>query len=413
MTPNSSRPSRLQKYQLSIALLSALALGSCASTPSGETNSTQGDSKLQITTTFLPITNFTKAVAGDRAQVTQLLPNNIGPHDYQAKPEDVQKLAKADVLVMNGLEMEAFLEDMVKNAGNNELAMVDSSKGIAVIPNEEEHGDDHDEHKGEKHGDEHDHDDHEGEDHKDDDHAEGKDHDHDEDHAEGEDHKDEDHAEGKDHDEEKDHAKGGHDHDHGENNPHIWLDPKRAIQQVENIRDGLIKADPDGKSTYEANAAAYIDELKKLDTEFTEQLKPFAGKTFVTYHDFADYFARSYDLEVEYLVGIPHENASPEDVKRVINAAKSSNLKTLLSEPQASGNPFTALAQDLKVQVGTFDPLETGGTEALEAEYYLTTMRENLKNLTTAFGSQPQAWMPARPRQKTIATLPQWVQVKF
>lgn len=396
MTPNPSRLSRLQQCQLSIALLSALALGSCASSPSGEPNSTQDDSKLQVTTTFLPITNFTKAVAGDRAQVTQLLPNNIGPHDYQAKPEDIQKLAKADILVMNGLEMEAFLEDMVKNAGNSELAMVDSSEGVAVIPNEEEHGD---EHKGEKEGDDHDHEDHEDEDH------EG------EEHAEGDDHGDEDHAEDEDHDEKKDHAEGGH--DHGENNPHIWLDPKRAIQQVENIRDGLIKADPDGKSTYEANAAAYIDQLKQLDTEFTEQLKPYAGKTFVTYHDFADYFARSYDLKVEYLVGIPDENASPEDVKRVINAAKSSNLKTLLSEPQASSNPFTALAQDLKVQVGTFDPLETGGTDALEADYYLSAMRANLKSLTTAFGSQPQTWMPAQPKQRTVATLPQWVQVKF
>lgn len=402
MTPNPSRLSRLQQCQLSIALLSALALGSCASSPSGETNSTQDDSKLQVTTTFLPITNFTKAVAGDRAQVTQLLPNNIGPHDYQAKPEDIQKLAKADILVMNGLEMEAFLEDMVKNAGNSELAMVDSSEGVAVIPNEEEHGD---EHKGEDHAE-----DHEDEDHGDEDEAHAEDHEGEE-HAEGDDHGDEDHAEGEDHDEKKDHAEGGH--DHGENNPHIWLDPKRAIQQVENIRDGLIKADPDGKSTYEANAAAYIDQLKKLDTEFTEQLKPYAGKTFVTYHDFADYFARSYGLKVEYLVGIPDENASPEDVKRVINAAKSSNLKTLLSEPQASSNPFTALAQDLKVQVGTFDPLETGGTDALEADYYLSAMRANLKSLTTAFGSQPQTWMPAQPRQRTVATLPQWVQVKF
>lgn len=400
MTSNPSRLSRLQQCQLSIVLLSALALGSCASSPSGETNSTQDDSKLQVTTTFLPITNFTKAVAGDRAQVTQLLPNNIGPHDYQAKPEDIQKLAKADILVMNGLEMEAFLENMVKNAGNSELAMVDSSEGVAVIPNEEEHGD---EHKGEDHAE-----DHEDEDHGDEGHAE----DHEgEEHAEGDDHGDEDHAEGEEHDEKKDHAEGGH--DHGENNPHIWLDPKRAIQQVENIRDGLIKADPDGKSTYEANAAAYIDQLKQLDTEFTEQLKPYAGKTFVTYHDFADYFARSYDLKVEYLVGIPDENASPEDVKRVINAAKSSNLKTLLSEPQASSNPFTALAQDLKVQVGTFDPLETGGTDALEADYYLSAMRANLKSLTTAFGSQPQTWMPAQPKQRTVATLPQWVQVKF
>ena len=97
MTPNPSRPSQLHQCRLSIALLLAMALGSCASSPSGEPNTTQGDSKLQVMTTFVPITNFTKAVAGDRAQITQLMPNNVGPHDYQAKPEDVQKLAKADI----------------------------------------------------------------------------------------------------------------------------------------------------------------------------------------------------------------------------------------------------------------------------------------------------------------------------
>ena len=279
----SSRISWLNKRQLSIALISALALSSCASAPSEESNAAQNSDKLQVMTTFLPITNFTKAVAGDRAQVTQLLPNNVGPHDYQAKPTDVQKLASADVVVKNGLEMEVFLEDMVKNAENSELTVIDSSEGIAVIPNEEEHG----EHEGEEHA-EHDHEgkehaEHEGEKHEDEEHAE---------HG----HEGEEHAEGKDHAEGNEHAE----HDHGENNPHVWLDPKRAIQQVENIRDGLIAADPDGKSTYEANAAAYIDQLKKLDADFTQQLQPFAGKTFVTYHDFADYFARSYNLKVDW-----------------------------------------------------------------------------------------------------------------
>ena len=395
MNARNSRISRLKKCQLSVVLLSVLVVSGCASSPSEESNTAQADSTLQVMTTFVPMTNFTKAVAGDRVQVTQLLPNNIGPHDYQAKPEDIQKLTKADILVKNGLEMEAFLEDMVKNAGNSKLTVIDSSEGIAVIPNEEGHAEE--EHEGEEHA-------HEGEEHA----HEGEEHAH-----EGEEH-----DEDKEHDEKKDHAEEGHDHakgghDHGENNPHIWLDPKRAIQQVENIRDGLIAADPEGKPTYEANAASYIAELKKLDTEITQQLQPYAGQTFVTYHDFADYFARSYNLKVEYLVGIPEENASPADVKRVLDAAKASNLKTLLSEPQATGNPFAALAQDLKVQVGTFDPLETGGTDALEADYYLTAMRENLTNLTTAFGGQPQTWMPARPRQRTIATLPQWVQVKF
>ena len=307
--------------QLSVVLVSAIAfsLGSCAAnTPATNSASKQ----LQVVTTFIPITDFTKAVAGNRAQVTQLLPTNVGPHDFQAKPEDAHKLAKADVLIENGLRMEAFLDDLVKNAGNSNLKIIDSSKGVQTISTAA---------------------------------FEGK---------------------------KQDQAK------QIELNPHIWLDPKRAIHQVENIRDGLIAADPAGKEVYTANAAAYIAKLQQLDREFTQKLQPFVGKTFVTYHDFAPYFAQSYHLKAQFLVGIPEENASPADVKRVIDAAKNSKLKTLLTEPQAAGNPFSALAKDLSVQVGNFDPMETASAEGVQPDYYFTVMRQNLTNLETAFGSK-------------------------
>lgn len=310
--------------------LTAIGLGACgtgspdlAASPSEETQ------RLKVITTFIPVTNFTKAVAGDRAEVTQLLPTNVGPHDYQAKPEDVQKLARGNVLVKNGLGMEEFLENLLKNAENANLKVIDSSKDIQPIANQEKH-----------------------------------DHDH----------------------EKTSEAK----HDHGAFNPHIYLDPKRAIKQVENIRDGLITADPEGKTTYEKNATAYIEKIKQLDGEIAQKLRPFAGKTFVTYHDFAPYFAQSYNLKAEFLVDVPEENASPEDVKRVISAAKQSNLKTLLTEPQAVGSPFAALAKDLKVKVSIFDPLETSSGEALKPDYYLTTMRQNLQNLESAFSGQTQ-----------------------
>ena len=84
-------------------------------------------------TTFLPITQFTQAVAGDRIEVTQLIPLSAGPHHYQARPEEIQNLAGADVLVQNGLEMEIFLEDMIANANNANLVIIDSSEGIATI----------------------------------------------------------------------------------------------------------------------------------------------------------------------------------------------------------------------------------------------------------------------------------------
>jgi zinc transport system substrate-binding protein len=276
--------------------------------------------KLRVMTTFLPMTQFTRAVAGDRAEVTQLLPAGAEPHDYQAKPEDVQRLAKAQVLITNGLGIENFLERTLSNAANPNLRIVDTSQGIATLKSEptSEHGSDHA-------------------------------------------------------------------YDHGPVNPHIWLDPKRVIRQVETIRDALIVADPQGKAVYTANAARFISELKTLDADITTSLKPYRGKTFIAYHDFAPYFAQSYNLKAEFLVNVPEEKPSPADVKRVIQTAQASQLKTLLAEPSVGPEAFAAVAQDLNVRISIFNSLETGDTEAMAPQTYLQTMRQNLQNLKSAF----------------------------
>jgi zinc/manganese transport system substrate-binding protein len=345
----------LRRCSLLLVSLTAIGLGACGTgSPTISASPSEETQRLKVITTFIPVTNFTKAVAGDRAEVTQLLPTNVGPHDYQAKPEDVQTLARGNVIVKNGLGMEEFLGDLLKNAGNANLKVIDSSKDIQPIANEEKH--------------EH-------------------------------------------HDHEKTSEAG---HNHGAFNPHIYLDPKRAIKQVENIRDGLITADPEGKTTYDKNATAYIEKLKKLDGEIAQKLQPFAGKSFVTYHDFAPYFAQSYNLKAEFLVDVPEDNASPEDVKRVINAAKQSNLKTLLTESQAVGSPFAALAKDLKVKVSTFDPLETSNGEALRPDYYLTTMRQNLQNLESAFSGQTQqSLLPIISPRTLLMIQPQSLRLSF
>ncbi|MGP1385901.1 MAG: metal ABC transporter solute-binding protein, Zn/Mn family [Thainema sp.] len=376
----------------------ALGLGSCATnTPTSETESSDAtdaevaaapEDALQVVTTFLPITQFTTAVAGNRAEVVQLLPTNVGPHEYQAKPGDAQALANADVLVKNGLEMEFFLDDMIENAENADLAIIDSSEGIATLAADAEHGHSH------------------GEDH---DHAEGEEYDHDHDHAEGEEH---DHAEGEAHAEGEEHDHAGHDHAHGEFDPHVWLDPKRAIEQVENIRDGLIAADPEGEAEYTANAAAFIAELEALDAEITEKLAPFTGQTFVVFHDFASYFADSYELESETLVGIPEENPSPEDVKQVMETVQAEGLKTIMTEPQAGQESFDAIANDLNIKVGVFDPLETGPATAIQPQYYLDTMRQNADNLATSFETSDQAWLPVWVPQP-VAVAPQRVGLRF
>jgi zinc transport system substrate-binding protein len=335
-----------------------LSQGTTDSTASSGATAIAGE-QLQIVTTFLPITNFTQAVAGDRAQVTQLLPPGIGPHDYQAKPQDARAIARADMLIGNGLEFEAFLDDLIANAGNEALKVIDSSEGIEIAEEEAAETDSAENHGAEDHGAE----DHGAEDHGAENHTEN-------------------HAE-----EQGSASEAAHDdHNHGGVNPHIWLDPKMAIQQVENIRDALISADPAGEAVYAANATAYIDKLRVLDSDITTALAPYKGKTFVTYHDFAEHFANSYGLNVSYMVNVPEGSASPADVRRVIEVAQKSNLKTLLSEPQQADNPFDAIAKDLGVQVSIFDPMETSGSEGLSPDHYFTVMNQNLKNLEAAFG---------------------------
>jgi zinc/manganese transport system substrate-binding protein len=294
------------------------ALVSCGSPQKSDGNSDQ--SKLNVVSTFLPITLFTEAVAGECATVTALIPPNLGPHDFQATPSDISALSKASVLVKNGLGMEYFLDKLIKSAENDSLQVIDTSRGVAVIESEEEDGD--------------------------------------------------------------------HGGDHGEVNPHIWLDPLRAVQQVENIRDGLVKADPDCTDDYTQRAAAYTEKLKGLNTTFANQLKPFRGQTFVAFHDFAPYFAERYDLKAEFVVDVPEMNPTPADLQRVSNLVEESQLKALLSEPQEGDRSFNALAEDLGVKVVTFDPLETGSEEASkQPDTYFKVMARNVAALIKSFGS--------------------------
>lgn len=313
-------------FRRSGVVIGALLLAACGA-PRQEPPDAAADKAFKVVTTFLPITLFTRAVAGDCATVTALIPPSTGPHDFQAKPGDLTALSQAQVLVKNGLEMESFLDKLVASAGNPQLQVIDSSRGVATL--DSEHHDD-------GHGEEHSH---------------------------------------------------GHGHDHGAVNPHIWLDPLRAVQQVETIRDGLMKADPSCAEGYRRNAAAYTAELKQLNSEIAAQLKPYRGKTFVAFHDFAPYFAQRYGLKAEFLVDVPEINPSPVDLQRVAAAVKSSQLKALVSEPQEGNRSFNALAKDLGVKVVVFDPLETASVQASgDPATYLSVMRRNAADLRQAFG---------------------------
>ena len=231
----------LQRFLITaFTCLSAIACDTAPTPPTSSAPTPPTSSSPKIVTTFLPVHLFTKAVVGDTGQVDILISPGTEVHDYQATPDDAKLLAQADVLVENGLGMEGFLSDLVANTGNSQLQQIDASAGIEVMEEEhkeEEHG--HDEHGHDEHGhDEHGHDEHK-------------------------------------------HEEGKHGHHHPEGNPHVWLDPVLAQQQVANIRDRLIEIDPSNADSYRSNADAYIQQLQQLDNEFQEKLAPLQGCNFI------------------------------------------------------------------------------------------------------------------------------------
>jgi zinc transport system substrate-binding protein len=164
-------------------------------------------------------------------------------------------------------------------------------------------------------------------------------------------------------------------------NPHIWLDPIRVKQQIGNIQDALITADPDNSKSYRSNAEAYIGKLQALDQEYKKALASTSKKEFITFHDAFPYMADRYGLKQLAIIAIPEDELTPEDVKKTVQAAKKYEVKVLLSEPGIDNKLFTTLSKDLNINVKTIDSLENG---TLDPDYYFKVMRANLEVLKEA-----------------------------
>ncbi|MEC4813387.1 MAG: zinc ABC transporter substrate-binding protein [Scytonema sp. PMC 1069.18] len=291
-------------------------VGEVASTLSSEPE------KIKVVTTFLPMYWFTKAVAGDAVDVEILVPPGTEVHEYQATPKNISEIATARVLVKNGLGLEEFLEDIIKNAQNPKLTVIDASRGIEPLDEispvektsavEEEHN---------------------------------------------------------------------HNHEHAEGNPHVWLDPVLVKQQVINIREGLIAAAPANKAIYEANAEAYIKQLDTLDNEFQKTLQKTPDCTFVTFHDAYPYLAKRYNIKQVAVVEIPEDQIVPADVQNVVNAVKKYQAKALFGEPGIDNKLLTSLSKDLNLSLRPLDSLETG---EIDPPYYFKAMKANLQMLKSA-----------------------------
>ncbi len=302
-------------------------LGGCAApSPPPPDRGLPSTQSLRVVTTVLPVGLFTRAVAGDCARVESLLPAGADLHDPQLSPRQLARLRAADVLVLNGLGLEAPLERMLAAAGGPRLRRIDAAAAVAPLP------------------------------------AAGHDH--------------------------GGHGRGGHAHgsDAGAVNPHVWLDPRRAAVQVRTIRDGLAAADPTRAGCFRANAAAYLTALERLDADLERKFAPYAGRRIVSHHDLAPYFAHRYRLQADSVVDLPGRSPSAADLQRVIGVLKRSGVRALLAEPVGGSGSLRAVAGDLELPLLPFDPIETASpADSERPQHYLEAMRRNAASVLESF----------------------------
>jgi len=102
-----------------------------------------GQAPLQVITTLFPVYDFTKKIAGDKANVTLLLPPGVEAHSFEPKPGDMVTINSADIFIYTGKYMEPWVESILRGVDSKKLLVIDTSKGITLLETTEESGRDH------------------------------------------------------------------------------------------------------------------------------------------------------------------------------------------------------------------------------------------------------------------------------
>lgn len=183
-----------------------------------------------------------------------------------------------------------------------------------------------------------------------------------------------------------DHGDGGHDgengggHDHGDVDPHFWLDPVRAAESVETVRDGLIEADESNADVYESNAADYVDRLDELHESFESELSDRELDTaVVASHDSFGYLADRYGFEIHSPVGVsPNAEPSTSEIRDTIDVVDAHGIDVVLHDVFESPNlAETVVADSGASEARAVTPVAGTRTEWHEADWgYVEQMKE-------------------------------------
>ncbi|GAB2489933.1 zinc ABC transporter substrate-binding protein [Nocardiopsis aegyptia] len=323
-----------------------ITLAACSGGGEDGSGTAPADAALTVVTGVYPLEWLATEVGGDRAAVVQLTEPGVEPHDLELTGRQVGQVSEADIaLSVSGLQP-AVDEAVEQEAADAALDVADIVELRPADPEEAAHEDE-----------------------------EGEDHAHEDEHAHEEEAEDE-HA----HEEES----GGDGHDHGEFDPHFWLDVDLMSQTATALAERMAEIDPDGAAAYEENAEAVTAELTAIGQEYEDGLASCAHDEVVVGHTAFTYLTDAYGLEQIGVSGVdPDTEPSPSQIAAISDTVEERGITTVFTEPLMPDATADTIAAESGAQVEVLDPLE-GVTEDSPGDDYPSIMRGNLAALTTA-----------------------------
>lgn len=401
---------------LVIAVISIMSLTGNDIQTNTQTDDVIQQDKITVYASFYPYYEFTKNIAGDKANVQQYIPTGVEAHDWEPRAGEIQSLKNADVFVYNGLGVEPYVDNIINSGEFDHVVFVKASDGVNLLKPEEHDEHDHTEefleeieevieefeeghitesqtiaaiedilheHEGDEHG-----------------HGVGviEDiekllHEIEDEHIDGSEgiegiHRlvSKEDAHDQDHEKEDEH---GHDHSF-EHDPHIWLDPILVKQQVNNIKNALVDADPQNANYYEQNADAYNAKLDALDTKIRSEIANCKKDTFVPFHNAFSYFSERYGLIVFSLSGVtPNLEASASEIAKFVDFVHDNDIKVIFAEELIDPRLAEVIADEAGAQVMIFSPIEALSPQELsKGMTFLDKMEQNLDVLKVALECQ-------------------------
>ena len=291
-------------------------------------NGIESENKSIIFTTIYPEYDFVTHIVKDKMKVERLIGPGVEIHTYEPSAKDMIKISESDLFIYTGKSMEPWAEDIIDSIKEYDVKIVDTSKNIDMI-NQEEFM--------------------------------------------------------KNYSLLDEKAEESHEHELNQEDGHIWMNPKNALIMIDTILEEIIKIDSENKEFYEKNALEYKNKILELDEEIEKTLKENNITTLVFGGEFSySYFCERYGLKVVscYTACGEHQDPSITRVREVIDYIKENNIKNIYYEELSEGQISQMISEETEAKAKVFNTVHNVTTQEIEENKdYVTIMRDNLNKI--------------------------------